>query len=99
MGTAQQTAYSARSVINVSWVRSNGIRGRAVVYCGKNTQMRRVIRELEEEGRTELEKVRLACKLNVALVFTNESLPMIRDMIVRTRRPPLPRPAPWRRSP
>jgi len=66
-------------------IRKN-MRGKALVYCGKNTQMRRVIRELEEEGRPELEKVRLACKLNVAMVFTNESLPMIRDMIVENKK-------------
>jgi len=67
-------------------IRKN-MRGKALVYCGKNTQMRRVIRELEEEGRPELEKVRLACKLNVAMVFTNESLPMVRDMIVENKKP------------
>jgi large subunit ribosomal protein LP0 len=66
-------------------IRKN-MRGKALVYCGKNTQMRRVIRELEEEGRTELEKVRLACKLNIAFVFTNESLPAIRDMIVENKK-------------
>merc|ERR1719453_2154149 len=62
------------------------MRGKALVYCGKNTQMRRVLRELEEEGRPELEKVRLACKLNIAFVFTNESLPMIRDMITAEKK-------------
>jgi large subunit ribosomal protein LP0 len=62
------------------------MRGKALVYCGKNTQMRRVLRELEEEGRPELEKVRLACKLNIAFVFTNESLPKIRDMITAEKK-------------
>merc|ERR1712022_57756 len=50
------------------------------IYCGKNTQMRRVIRELEED-RPELEKLRACCKLNVALVFTNGSAAVIRDKI------------------
>merc|ERR1712054_479001 len=54
----------------------------AVVYCGKNTQMRRVIRELEDEGMKQLEKIRLSLKLNLAIVFTNEDLPTIRDIIL-----------------
>ena len=58
------------------------LRGKAVVYCGKNTQMRRVIRELESEGMSQLEKVRNALKLNVAIVFTNENLSEIRDIIL-----------------
>jgi len=85
--------YSKLFVVEVDNVGSNQVheirkamRGTAVLYCGKNTQMRRVIRELEEEGRTELEKVRLACKLNIAFVFTNESLPVIRDMIVENKK-------------
>merc|ERR1712031_61627 len=61
------------------------LRGKAVLYCGKNTQMRRVIRELEAEGMTQLEKVRMQLKLNVALVFTNEDLPMVRDLILENK--------------
>merc|ERR1711907_660365 len=61
------------------------LRGKAVLYCGKNTQMRRVIRELESEGMTQLEKVRMQLKLNVALVFTNEDLPMVRDLILENK--------------
>lgn len=63
------------------------LRGKALVYCGKNTQMRRVIRELEENGRPELDKVRQACKLNVALVFTNEDLSWCRDQILNNKKP------------
>jgi len=65
------------------------MRGEAVIYCGKNTQMRRVIRKLEEAGRPELDKVRAACKLNVALIFTNQSLAKIRDEIVGNKKPSL----------
>jgi large subunit ribosomal protein LP0 len=61
------------------------LRGKAVVYCGKNTQMRRVVRELEQEGMTQLEKVRNALKLNVAIVFTNENLAEIRDIILENK--------------
>jgi len=85
--------YSKLFVVEVDNVGSNQVheirkamRGTAVLYCGKNTQMRRVIRELEEDGRPELEKIRLACKLNVALVFTNASLPKVRDMILDNKK-------------
>lgn len=61
------------------------LRGRAVLYCGKNTQMRRVIRELEAEGRVELEKVRNNLKLNVAIVFTNDNLSEVRDLILENK--------------
>lgn len=66
-------------------IRKN-LRGEAVVYGGKNTQMRRVIRELEEE-RPELEKVRQACKKNVALIFTNGDLSYMRDKILANKKP------------
>lgn len=66
-------------------IRKN-MRSVATIYCGKNTQMRRVIRELEVD-RPELEKVRQACKLNVALVFTNSNLSEIRDMILENKKP------------
>jgi len=86
--------YSKLFVVEVDNVGSNQIheirkamRGTAHIYCGKNTQMRRVIRELEENGRPELECIRLACKLNVAFVFTNGSLPEVRDMILENKKP------------
>merc|ERR1711934_836572 len=58
------------------------LRGKAILYCGKNTQMRRVLRELENDGMGQLEKVRMQLKLNVALVFTNKDLPEVRDLIL-----------------
>merc|ERR1711934_301558 len=61
------------------------LRGKAILYCGKNTQMRRVIRELENEGHAQLEKVRLQLKLNLAIVFTNENLSEIRDTILENK--------------
>merc|ERR1712188_70372 len=67
-------------------IRKN-LRGKALIYCGKNTQMRRVIRELEDNGRPELDKVRQACKLNVALVFTNEDLCWTRDAVLMNKKP------------
>jgi len=86
--------YSKLFVVEVDNVTSNqlheirkSMRGKAVVYCGKNTQIRRVLRKLEDAGRPELEKLRAVCKLNVALVFTNGSLPDVRDMIVENKMP------------
>jgi len=61
------------------------LRGKAILYCGKNTQMRRVIRDLENDGMTQLEQIRLKLKLNLALVFTNEDLPSVRDLILENK--------------
>jgi large subunit ribosomal protein LP0 len=81
--------YTKLFLVDVDNVGSNQIqqirialRGKAVIYCGKNTQMRRVVRELEQEGMEQLEKVRNALRLNVAIVFTNENLSEIRDVIL-----------------
>lgn len=66
-------------------IRKN-MRGDAVVYCGKNTQMRRVIRELEVD-RPELEKIRACMRLNVGLIFTNGDLSKTRDAILENKKP------------
>merc|ERR1712166_190819 len=60
--------YTKLFLVDVDNVGSNQIhqirialRGKAIIYCGKNTQMRRVVRQLEvEQGMTQLEKVRLS---------------------------------------
>merc|ERR1712072_270535 len=67
-------------------IRKN-MRGKALIYCGKNTQMRRVLRKLEEAGRPELEKLRQAMKLNVALVFTNGNLADVKKEIEENKLP------------
>merc|ERR1712188_141399 len=66
-------------------IRKN-LRGKAVIYCGKNTQMRRVLRKLEVD-RPELEQIRAKLKLNVALVFTHEDLSSLKDDIEANKRP------------
>lgn len=83
--------YSTVFIVGVDNVTSNqlheirkSMRGDAVIYCGKNTQMRRVIRTLEEE-RPDLEKIRNACRLNVALVFTNNDAAEIRNRITENK--------------
>lgn len=79
-------------VVGVDNVTSNqlheirkSMRGEATIYCGKNTQMRRVIRELEVET-PELEKIRNVCKTNIALVFTNGNAATIRDRIAENKK-------------
>jgi len=86
--------YSKLFVVGVDNVSSNqlheirkDLRGEAVIYCGKNTQMRRVLRKLEEQGKEELEKVRQVCKLNVALVFTNGDLKEMCEKIQQNKMP------------
>lgn len=83
--------YSTVFIVGVDNVTSNqlheirkSMRGDAVIYCGKNTQMRRVLRTLEEE-RPELEKIRNCCRLNVALVFTNRDAAEIRNRITENK--------------
>jgi len=63
------------------------MRGKCLIYCGKNTQMRRVLRKLEEAGRPELEKLRQALKLNVALVFTNDDLSDVKKELEANKLP------------
>lgn len=86
--------YSKLFVVGVDNVSSNqlheirkSLRGEAVIYCGKNTQMRRVLRKLEEQGKEELEKIRQVCKLNVALVFTNGDLKEMCEKIQQNKMP------------
>jgi len=66
-------------------IRKN-LRGKAVIYCGKNTQMRRVLRKLEVD-RPELEQIRSKLKLNVALVFTDEDLSSLKEDIEANKMP------------
>jgi len=83
--------YSKMFLVDVDNVGSNqlhqiriALRGKAIIYCGKNTQMRRVIREMEKANPM-LERVRNVLKLNLAIVFTNDNLSEIRDIIVNNK--------------
>lgn len=57
------------------------MRGRGDVLMGKNTMMKRAIRELLNE-RPELEKLTALIKGNVGLVLTNGDMKEIRDLIL-----------------
>jgi len=63
-----------------------GLRGTALIYCGKNTQIRRVIRKLMVE-RPELEAMLAKLKLNVALVFTHGDLSEVKTAIESNKMP------------
>lgn len=83
--------FSKMFLVDVDNVGSNqlhqiriALRGKAVIYCGKNTQMRRVIREMEKTNPM-LERVRNVLKLNLAIIFTNDNLSEIRDVIVNNK--------------
>jgi len=85
--------YSKLFMVTVDNVGSNqlheirkNLRGKAVIYCGKNTQMRRVLRKLEVD-RPELEQIRSKLKLNVALVFTDEDLSSLKEDIEANKMP------------
>jgi len=87
--------FSKLFVVGVDNVTSNqlheirkSLRGDAIVYCGKNTQIRRVLRKLEtEDGMEDLEKLRAVCKKNIALVFTNGDLKTMCDRITENKMP------------
>lgn len=86
--------YTKLFVVGVDNVTSNqlheirkSLRGECVIYCGKNTQIRRVLRKLEDQGMEELEKIRAVCKQNIALVFTNGDLKTMCDKISENKMP------------
>merc|ERR1712083_1117839 len=81
-----------------------GMRGRGEVLMGKNTMMKRAIRDMVSE-KPELEKLVPLIKKNVGFVLTNGDLKEIRDLVERSLSlPPLvrvqsrPWPSPCRRA-
>lgn len=58
-----------------------GMRGQGDVLMGKNTMMKRAVREIIEE-KPELEKLIPLIKGNVGLILTNGDLKEIRDLII-----------------
>lgn len=64
------------------------LRGKAEVLMGKNTMMRKCIKEyVEENPGTPVEKLIEACRGNVGFIFTNGSLGDIRQVIENNTRP------------
>jgi len=63
------------------------LRGKAVLLMGKNTLIRFIISNYaKESGNPSVLKLANLCKLNVGLVFTNESLQEVRDLLLANRK-------------
>lgn len=63
-----------------------GLRGQAEILMGKNTMMKRAMRQLYEQ-KPELEKLSYLVKLNVGLVCTNGDIKGIRDLVMTYKVP------------
>jgi len=62
------------------------LRGKAVVLMGKNTLVRFIIlSKARNSGNTKLNSLAALCKTNVGLVFTNENLKTVRDLLLANR--------------
>jgi len=62
------------------------LRGKAVLLMGKNTMMRKAVRtHMASNGK--LEKLLPAIVGNIGVVFTNDDLSAVRDVIINNRRP------------
>lgn len=65
-----------------------GLTGKAEVLMGKNTMMRRILRDyVEENPGTPLEQLTACCKGNVGFVFTNDDLSDVRTILESNVRP------------
>lgn len=83
--------YSKILVVNADNVGSlqfqqirKALRGMAVIVMGKNTMMKKAI-NLHKEKNTKLQALVPLIKNNVGLVFTNEDLTKVRDIIVSNK--------------
>ena len=66
----------------------SALRGKAEILMGKNTMMRKVIKEfVEENPGTPAEKLIETCRGNVGFVFTNGDLGTVREVIEGNTRP------------
>jgi len=84
-------AYSKVFTVNVDNVSSSqmhqirsGLRGKAVVLMGKNTLVRKALREIIPED-TKLEALMPCIFGNIGLVFTNADLKEVRDIMLSNR--------------
>jgi len=90
------STYTKCFVVEVDNVGSNqlqktriGLRGKAEILMGKNTMMRKIIKEFVEEN-SELEiisKLGPLCRGNVGFVFTNGDLSEVREILESNVRP------------
>jgi len=89
------TTYSKCFIVEIDNVGSKQLqstrmelRGKAEVLMGKNTMMRKCLRDyVEENPGTPVEKLIEQCRGNVGFVFTNEDLGEIREVLESNTRP------------
>jgi large subunit ribosomal protein LP0 len=63
------------------------LRGKGIVLMGKNTLIRKIFRDLIEEGNTKLEALLPAVVGNMGFVFTNHNLAEVRKLILENKVP------------
>jgi len=89
------TTYSKAFIVEVDNVGSNqlqltrrGLRGKAEILMGKNTMMRKCIREyIEENPASTVSNLEEMCRGNVGFVFTNGDLGEVREILESNVRP------------
>lgn len=87
--------YSKAFIVSIDNVSSrqlqmtrSGLRGKAEILMGKNTMMRKVIREyVEENSDSPLGQLEGCCKGNIGFIFTNGDLADIRKVVEENVRP------------
>jgi len=82
-------SYVNMLIVNIDNVGSNqmqkiriALRGHAIMLVGKNTMIRRVVRDAVKAGNTTLEALLPLIKGNVGLVFTKADLGMVRKLVL-----------------
>jgi len=89
------TTYSKCFIVDVDNVSSKqiqktraGLRGKAEILMGKNTMMRKVIREFAEiDGNEKTSVLEGLCKGNIGFIFTNGDLAQVRKTVEENVRP------------
>lgn len=89
------STYSKAFIVEVDNVGSNqlqktrqGLRGKAEVLMGKNTMMRKIIRDyMEENPDSNVGQLEQCCKGNIGFVFTNGDLASTREILESNVRP------------
>lgn len=92
---AMLAGYSKAFIVEIDNVGSmqlqmtrKGLRGKAEILMGKNTMMRKCIREyVEANPGTPVEQLSECCRGNVGFVFTNGSLGDVREVLESNTRP------------
>jgi len=89
------STYTKCFVVEVDNVGSNqlqktrmGLRGKAEILMGKNTMMRKIVKEFAEENpESQVLKLEPLCRGNVGFVFTNGDLSEVREILESNVRP------------